>query len=393
MTRRKFQRGSIHKRGKRKKVWVARYSEDVTGPSGVVSRIRRAEVLGSVTEIPTRRQAEQLLAERLRLVNSSEYRPSSSQTFRDYVENSWFPEVLPTVKYSTKGNYQYFVKVHLYPQFGDLQLRLITRDAVQLFLAAKLRTGLSWRTVKSMRTAFGTIMAAAEAAELIPSNPVRKTRFPRRGLIKQKAAIEPDKIRELLDALPEPSHSLAWVLVLTGLRIGELLAVRWRNVDLEHGVLRVTETVYDGHFDTPKTQRSQRSVPLGPTAIRILAARKPTVANPEALVFATRDGSPFDRHNLSRRQLNATCKKLGLVGVGWHWLRHANATLLDAVGTPLGTVQALLGHSSSEITREVYLHSIPADARAAVEKVEEMLNRLKLTQVAENWGKGSSLIQ
>ncbi len=81
------------------------------------------------------------------------------------------------------------------------------------------------------------------------------------------------------------------------------------------------------------------------------------------------------------------------MGIGWHWLRHANATLLHAVGTPLGTVQALLGHSSSEITREVYLHSIPADARAAVGKVEELLNRPKLSQVAENWGNGSSLIQ
>jgi len=96
---------------------------------------------------------------------------------------------------------------------------------------------------------------------------------------------------------------------------------------------------------------------------------------PEALVFAAREGRPFDRHNLSRRQLKTTCKKLGVEGVSWHWLRHANATLLDAVGTPLGTVQALLGHSSSEITREVYLHSIPADARKAVEKVEELLNR------------------
>ena len=110
-------------------------------------------------------------------------------------------------------------------------------------------------------------------------------------------------------------------------------------------------------------------------------------------LFATRDGSPFDRHNLTRRQLKSTCRKLGLEGVSWHWLRHANATLLDAVGTPLGTVQALLGHSSSEITREVYLHSIPADARKAVEKVEEKLNRLKLTQVRETWGNGSSLIQ
>jgi integrase len=66
--------------------------------------------------------------------------------------------------------------------------------------------------------------------------------------------------------------------------------------------------------------------------------------------------------------------------VGWHWLRHANATLLDAVGTPLGTVQALLGHSSSEMSRDAYLHSIPA----AVQKVEDLLMGLKLTQVVES---------
>ena len=111
-------------------------------------------------------------------------------------------------------------------------------------------------------------------------------------------------------------------------------------------------------------------------------------------LFATRDGSPFDRHNLTRRQLKSTCRKLGLEGVSWHWLRHANATLLDAVGKHRWVqCKHFLGHSSSEITREVYLHSIPADARKAVEKVEEKLNRLKLTQVRETWGNGSSLIQ
>ena len=115
--------------------------------------------------------------------------------------------------------------------------------------------------------------------------------------------------------------------------------------------------------------------------------------NPDALVFSTDRGTAYDRHNLINRQLKPTCKKLGLTGANWHWLRHANATLLDAVGTPLGTVQALLGHSSSEITREVYLHSIPADARAAVQKVEDLLMRPKLTQVAENWKTGSLLIQ
>jgi integrase len=121
--------------------------------------------------------------------------------------------------------------------------------------------------------------------------------------------------------------------------------------------------------------------------------RKPSVANPDALVFASREGSALDRYNLTNRQLKNTCKNLGPVGVNWHWLRHANATLLDAVGTPLGTLQALPGHSSSEITREVYLHSIPADARAAVEKVEDLLKRPKLTQVPIAWGNGSPLIQ
>ena len=393
MTRRRFQRGSIHKRGERKKVWVARYSEDVIGPDGAIASIRRSVVLGTVAEIPTKRQAEQLLADRLRPINSGHYRPSSLRTLRDYADAIWLPEVLPTLKHSTKKYYQYMLRFHLYPTFADVQLRLITRDAVQSFLAAKLRSGLSWRTVKGLRTLFGTLMAAAEADEIIPSNPVRKTRFPRRGPAKDRAVIAPDKIQELLAALPEPSRSLAHLLVFTGLRIGELLALRWRDVDLERCGLRVTQSVYDGHFDEPKSQRSKRSIPLGAKSIEILAARKSAGVNPDALVFSTDTGTPLDRHNLVNRQLKPTCKKLGLTGVSWHWLRHANATLLDAVGTPLGTVQALLGHSSSAITRDVYLHSIPSDARAAVQKVEDLLIRPKLTQVVEFAKTGSSLIQ
>jgi len=394
MTRnRRFQRGSIYKRGKRKKMWVARWWEDAIGTDGVANRLRRSEILGSIAEIPTRGQAEQLLADRLRPLNSGEFRPNSSRTFRDYAEGSWLPEVLPAVKHSTRRHYQYLLKVHLYPAFGSLQLRLITRDAVQSLLSAKLRSGLSWATVKHIRTVLGAVMGAAEMAELIPSNPVRKTRLPRRGPRKEKAIIAPEKIRELLDALPEPSQSLARLLVFTGLRIGELLALRWRDVDLESGVLRVTRSVYEGHFDEPKTARSRRSVPLGAESMKILLARKPEGANPEGLIFSTRTGTAFERHNLSYKQLRPTCKKLRLTGVSWHWLRHANATLLDAVGTPLGTVQALLGHSSAEITREIYLHSLPADARTAVQKVEDLLIGPKWTQVVEIPETGSTLIQ
>jgi integrase len=371
--RRNFQYGSLWKRGKRTKVWVARWWEDAVGLDGVLERVRRSEMLGTVAEIPTRRQAEQLLADRLRHLNSGNYRPQSKSAFRDFVEEKWKPEAFPTLKFSTRTHYEYMLKVHLYPAFGDTQLRLISREAIQNLLAAKLRSGLSWKTVKHLRTSFGTILGAAEMWDLIESNPVRKTRLPRRGPQPEKAPIVPEQVRKLLDALAEPSRSLASLLVFTGLRVGEALALRWRDVDLEAGLLRVRQTVYEGHFDEPKTRRSNRTVPLAELCVQILAARRPAVANPDALVFSTRNGSPLSRRNLLRRQLTPMAEALGIVGANWHWLRHANATLLDAVGTPLGTVQALLGHSSAEVTREVYLHSLPADAKRAVAGVEKLI--------------------
>jgi integrase len=274
-----------------------------------------------------------------------------------------------------------------------MQLRLITRESVQSLLNGKLRSGLAWRTVKHIRTTFGTVLGAAEIRDLIMKNPARQTKLPRREPAAERARIAPDAIRQVLLALPQPSRSLAWLLIFTGLRIGELLALHWRDIDLRGGFVRVTRTVYEGRFDDPKTRRSKRTVPLGPKGIEVLSALKPVDADPEALVFATRRGTPFSRRNLLKRQLKPICEKQGLKGVTWHWLRHASAILLDAVGTPLGTVQALLGHSSAEITREIYLHSVPAEACKAMQKLEDFLTGPKWTQVAEDRNLASMLIQ
>ena len=223
-------------------------------------------------------------------------------------------------------------------------------------------------------------MAAAEADEIIPSNPVRKTRLPRRGSAKERADIAPEKIRELLTALPEPSRSLAQLLVFTGLRIGELLALRWRDVDLERCGLRVTQSVYEGHFDEPKSKRSKRSVPLGAKSIEILTARKPAGVNPDALVFGTDKGTPFDRRNLANRQLKPTCKKIGLTGVGWHWLRHANATLLDAVGTPVAVQQKMMRHADIRTTFNIYGDVVTDEMTTASSKVAQLAFRMNGAQ-------------
>src|SRR5690348_3960503 len=93
-----FQHGSLFKRGKKNKVWVARYWEPAIGPNGEAVRIRRSEIIGTVAELPTRRDAELILSNRLRRLNSANYHPRSCCSLRDFVEE-WKPQVLPSLKY------------------------------------------------------------------------------------------------------------------------------------------------------------------------------------------------------------------------------------------------------------------------------------------------------
>ena len=149
-------------------------------------------------------------------------------------------------------------------------------------------------------------------------------------------------------------------------------------MDLESGCIRVRQTVYEGKFDDPKTRRSRRTVPLGNRGVEILARRRPSRLDPEALVFPSGRATPLNRRNLLNRQLKPAWETVGLARANWHWLRHAHATMLDAVGAPPGDG---VGHSSSEITREMYLHSLPADAKGAMQRVEDLIIGPKRTQV------------
>jgi hypothetical protein len=104
---RRFQQGSLFKRGSRTKVWGARWWEVVLGAEGKPERIRRSEILGTLVNIPTRREARQILSDRLCSINSGDYRPRSAWTLKRFVQERWLPEVLPALKYSTKLHYEH----------------------------------------------------------------------------------------------------------------------------------------------------------------------------------------------------------------------------------------------------------------------------------------------
>jgi integrase len=273
------------------------------------------------------------------------------------------------------------LNVHLIPALGTRQLREITREELQGFLNRKLASGLSWKTVKHLRGGLTRVLGSAEEWGYIQHNPVLKTRLPRRAYSEPRSALAPEQVRKLAAELDEPVSSLALLLALTGLRVGELLALRWGNGDLRAQVLRVCETVYEGHFDKPKTKRSARVVPFGTQTAEIFAALRPEGLDANTLVFASKEGTPLDRRNLLKSYAKPAAKKMGL-HVNWHLLRHSYATMLDGVGTPLGTTQSL-GHAAPEITREYYLHAIPAEQRRAVESVERLVLGLNWTQVTD----------
>ena len=378
MARRGFQQGTLFQRGTRRKLWVARWWEDVIQGDGTLGRMRRSEIIGTVAELPTRRKAVQILSQRLRAINSGEVRPQSIRTFRSFVSEDWKPVMLPGLKYATQKHYNYVLDVHLIPAFGEVSLRSLTREDLQSFLNRKLSSGLSWETVHHFKCALSKVLGVAEEWGYVAQNVAEKTKLPRRTGSNEKTVLTPIQTRQLAAVLNEPAQSITLLLALTGLRIGELLALRWGNVDLTARMIRVAESVYEGHFDSPKTRRGARTIPIGQETSDLLDALRPVTPMPKGLVFAKSDGGPLDRWNLLRKHLKPAARKLGLPNVTWHLLRHGHATMLDVVGTPIGTMQSLLGHSTPEITREIYLHAIPEEQRRAVERVERLVFGPKL---------------
>src|SRR2546427_4197868 len=135
VARRRYQTGCLFKRGKRKKVWVARWREDVIKPDGSRARLLRSAVLGLVSEIPTRCRALALLEERLRPLNQGLRLPQSTKRFRDFAQGEWSALVLPTLKLSTQAGYRRILGRHLLPYFGEWRLCDINKLDVQQFVA------------------------------------------------------------------------------------------------------------------------------------------------------------------------------------------------------------------------------------------------------------------
>jgi integrase len=274
VARRRYQAGCLFKRGKRRKVWAARWREDVLLESGQLGRLHKSVVLGLVADLPTRRDALTKLEEHIRPVNQGTTRPEAMMSFGVFAETQWSALVLPTLKLSTQHGYKNVLNKHVLPYWRAWRLRDIGKLDVQQFVADKFRQKAGWQTVRNAWTLLSGILETAVEYGYLTVNPARGVKFPQQAEREAPAIIAGDDFVKLSSEVDEPYKTMVELIAATGLRIGELLAVRWRALDLEIGTLAVRESVYEGKVQRPKTQKSRRTIPLGPHAIASLKAHR-----------------------------------------------------------------------------------------------------------------------
>ena len=219
------------------------------------------------------------------------------------------------------------------------------------------------------------ILETAVEFGFIQTNPARGVKFPQKGLKEKPAIIAGDSLAKLLKQVNEPYRTMVSLIAATGLRIGELLALRWSALDLENGALTVRESVFEGKFQPPKTRRALRTIPLGRHAVAALTAHRERLSRREGtdLVFGNRNGGPMRESKLLTNVLQPAAEAAGLGRVTWHQFRHIHSSLLNDLKVPVKIAQEQLGHASISTTLNIYTHVVDASHRKAVEEVEERL--------------------
>ncbi len=303
----------------------------------------------------------------------------------------WLNEWLQTIKVgdgtsaSTLARYGQIVRVHLTPLIGRIKLASLAPRDVQLMVSQLRQTAAPVSVIK-IHGVLRNALSDAERMDLVPRNvakAVRSAKLPRT----ERRALTPDEALTLLGQLQGDHLEIVFIVALsTGLRRGEVLGLRWQDVDLPGRALFVRQTVQRVHGELqlfpPKTHRSTRPIPLSEVTLSALLAQRArqiedsllvgVAWEDHGLVFASHLGTPLEPRNVNRRFGTARAAA-GQELVRLHDLRHAFATFLLDQGEELRTVMDLLGHSTIRLTADTYGHVLPSRARSAADAIDRAL--------------------
>jgi len=293
--------------------------------------------------------------------------------FADYVTGVWLPS--KHVETSTLAAYRSYLDKHFLPTFGAVAMGKILPSHVQRWVTTATETGLSAASVRKYHTMLSSIFERALRDRVVTFNPCEHTELPK--VVKKKArTLTPAEYDAILAALPEQHRLMVETAINTGLRWGELIALKPRHLDLIKRKLTVEETVVEVSIkNSPTGQRMLTKPYPKDNEPRTLGLPVDLVARlgdwitsrelePSDLLFATRDGTPISRNTFRTRIWRPAIKASGVdFDVRVHDLRHAHASWLLAGGSDLKSVMDRMGHAQITTTQK-YLHALPdADAK------------------------------
>ena len=359
-------RGQFPEPKKENGQWKIRYYTDQAQPDGSIRRVRKTKCLGRVDQM-TSREAKKEAQRFLQPINDVEPSAENTEKTMDELIQQWRSSVKANLKPSTQESYEWAFK-RLSGQFGRWPVAEIGKADVQRFLTDAGQK-LAPESVHDLRNRLSGLLTAAEDWGWIPhgANPARgRLRLPERSGRRKKRILEPKQAQNLTLALPPPYNTIVALALFSGLRKGEIAALRWNDITLMH--VEVDEAVYRGKLGSPKSRKSRRRVAIGRGLSEVLEAwrKQAKFTGADDFVFGIRTNSPIDLHNVIARHIKPTCVKLGLPLVSWHDFRHTYTTWARRAGVNAETMRDQLGHSSVKITLDIYSHLDDREKDAAL---------------------------
>jgi len=337
----------------------------------------------------TRDEARRKLIRAVRARDTGMLANSQRSTVGDFLDY-WLAEVVrPNVRPWTYAGYEVHVRLHIKPALGNLRLDKLTPIHVQQFLNQKIADGMKPRSVRYIRGTLRTALSKAVKWDLISRNAAALVRGPRVERYDIRP-LTPDEARDFLDAMKGDRLEALYAIALTmGLRQGEVLGLRWQDIDLENADLRVTKQLQrvDGKLQlvAPKTARSRRMLAVPASTVRSLRKHRDRQLQEKAeagkgwvetgLVFTNAQGNPIDA-SLVSKQFHQHLERAGLAQRRFHDLRHSCATLLLVQGVAPRVVMEVLGHSQIAMTMNTYSHVIPELQWQAARRMDALLREV-----------------